>query len=223
MKNCEGAATLKIYDVSLTLEPGMTTYNNEPGPTVQPIAAIDKGAAANVSLYSFGSHTGTHIDAPVHFIPGAPGIDATMPDVLIGPATLLDMSNISEAITVTDLEHAELPPDATRVLLRTRNSRYWDDISGEFHRDFVYLAPDACRWLADRGVRLVGIDYLSIEQFGSSDHATHLTLLGAGVAIIEGLDLRAVHAGQYMLVALPLKIKGGDGSPSRVMLIEDWD
>ncbi len=214
---------MKIYDVSLTLQPTMTTYNGEPGPTITPIAAIDKGEAANVSLYCFGSHTGTHIDAPVHFIAGAPGVDAIAPDVLIGAVTLLDMGRISEAITAADLEGAELPPDAARVLFKTRNSRYWDDVSGEFHRDFVYLAPDACRWLVDRGVRLVGIDYLSIEQFGSTDHATHLTLLGAGVAIIEGLDLRAVQAGQYMLVALPLKMKDGDGSPSRVMLIEDWE
>ncbi len=214
---------MKIYDVSLTLQSAMTTYDGEPGPTVTPIKAIDKGDAANVSLYSFGSHTGTHIDAPVHFIPAAPGVDTIMPEVLIGPATLLDLSSISEAITAADLQGAELPPDAARVLLKTRNSRYWDDVSGEFHRDFVYLAPDACRWLVDRGVRLVGIDYLSIEQFASPDHATHLTLLGAGVVIIEGLDLRAVHAGQYMLVALPLKIKDGDGSPSRVVLIDDWE
>lgn len=214
---------MKIYDVSLTLQPTMTTYNGEPGPTVTPIAEIDKGDAANVSLYSFGSHTGTHIDAPVHFIAGAPGVDTIQPEVLIGPVTLLDLGNISEAITAADLEGAELPPDAARVLFKTRNSRYWDDVSGEFHRDFVYLAPDACRWLVDRGVRLVGIDYLSIEQFGSTDHATHLTLLGAGVVIIEGLDLRAVHAGQYMLVALPLKMKDGDGSPSRVVLIDDWE
>ncbi len=214
---------MKIYDVSLTLQPGMTTYNGEPGPTVTPISAIDNGAAANVSLYSFGSHTGTHIDAPVHFIPGASGVDAIRPEVLVGPATLLDMSAISEAITAADLEGAELPPDATRVLFKTRNSQYWNNVSGEFHRDFVYVAPDACRWLVDRGVRLVGIDYLSIEQFASPDHATHLTLLGAGVVIIEGLDLRAVHAGQYMLVALPLKIKDGDGSPSRVLLLDDWE
>lgn len=215
---------MNIYDVSLTLQPGMTTYNGtEPGLTVQPLSSISKGAAANISLYSIGSHTGTHIDAPNHFVPGAAGIDTIMPDVLIGPTTLLDLSDIAEAITAADLEGAELPPDATRVLFKTRNSRYWDDVSGEFHRDFVYLAPDACRWLVDRGVRLVGIDYLSVEQFGSPDHATHLTLLGAGVVIIEGLDLRAVHAGQYMLLALPLKIKDGDASPSRVLLVEDWE
>lgn len=215
---------MKITDVSLTLQVGMTTYNGtEPGLTVQPLSSISKGDAANVSLYSLGSHTGTHIDAPIHFIAGAPGVDQIHPEVLIGPVTLLDMSSVAEAITAADLEKAELPPDAVRVLFKTRNSQYWNDIAGEFHRDFVYVAPDACRWLVDRGVRLVGIDYLSIEQFGSADHATHLTLLGAGVAIIEGLDLRAVETGEYMLVALPLKVKDGDGGPARVMLIEEWE
>ncbi len=214
---------MKIYDLSLTLTPGMTTYNGEPGPTISPIADMSKGDAANVSLLSMGSHTGTHTDAPIHFIPGGTGVDSIALEVLIGPATVLDMSAVEGAITAAHLEAAELPPDAVRVLFKTSNSRYWNDLSGTFHRDFVYLAPDACRWLVDMGVRLVGIDYLSVEQFGSADHATHRTLLGAGVAIIEGLDLREPSAGHYLLVAMPLKLKDGDGAPSRVALLEDWE
>ncbi len=209
---------MAIYDVSVPLRPGMPTYGGtEPGPKLTFHSLISRGDSANVSALSLGSHTGTHVDAPSHFINGASAVEALTLDALIGRAYVIEHLR-PDQISARDIEAAGLPPEARRLLVKTRNGRFWED--DQFHGDFVGLAGDAGRWLTDRGFLLVGIDYLSIEQFRSPTHEVHFTLLEAGVVILEGLDLRAVPPGRYNMACAPLKVVGAEGAPARVFL---WD
>lgn len=194
----------------------MPTYPGEPGPTLEPLKQIRDGASANVTVLHVGAHTGTHVDAPHHFIDGAPAIEALPLEALVGECDVVDMGE-RQVITRGDLKAASIT--TSRVLLKTRNSALWQDDT--FHEDFSHIAPDAARWLVERGTLLAGIDYLSIEEFRSPTHEVHQTLLGAGIVILEGLDLREVEAGRYLLVCAPLKLVGGDGAPARVFLLED--
>ena len=208
---------MPIYDVSVPLQAGMPTYAGEPGPRLEYLKQIARGDSANVTALSLGSHTGTHVDAPHHFLDGRSTVEAMPVNALIGPAQVAELSE-QRHITADDLEAAALPPETSRLLIKTRNSRFWDD--DEFHTDFVGLTGEAARWLVERRFVLVGIDYLSIEQFRSPTHEVHKTLLEANVIILEGLDLRHVPAGLYTVVCAPLKVVGGDGAPARVFL---WD
>src|SRR2546423_12452289 len=212
---------MPFLDISVAIAPGATpVYPGDPGVEIITHAALARGDAANVSLLRFGAHTATHVDAPAHFIEHAPTV-AEMPlDVLIGPAHVVEVASDVRAIAAEHVT-ALVPEDATRVLFKTRNSAFWAEAPPrEFHTDFTYLAPDGARALVERGARLVGIDYLSVERFKSEDFATHMTLLARGVVIIEGLDLRAVAPGRYELICLPLKLAGtlGDGAPARAVL-----
>jgi arylformamidase len=174
----------------------------------------DRGDPANVSLLRFGSHTGTHVDAPAHFVDGGAGVDALALDVLIG-RTLVAELTAPAVVERADL--AALPLEGhTRLLLKTRNSALWEAPS--FSRDYVALSVDAARFLVERGLRLVGIDYLSIEGYAATGHPVHTTLLGAGLVILEGLDLRRVTPGVYELICLPLALAGADGAPCRAVL-----
>jgi arylformamidase len=205
----------RIHDVTVTLRPGMPTFPGEPGPELSPVKSIAMGNRANVSKLSLGLHTGTHVDPPRHFIEGAPGADALALDKLCGPARVLRIRD-EEAVRVEELQSAGLA-GVKRLLLQTRNGALWSE--KEFRKDFVYLAPEAARFLADTGVVLVGIDYLSVEAFGAPEPRAHRTLLESGVVIVEGLDLRAVPPGDYDLWCLPLKVANGDGAPARVILV----
>jgi arylformamidase len=211
---------MKIYDISVPIAPGvMPVYEGDPGIEVTSWTAIARGDAANVSALNLGAHTGTHVDAPAHFIEGAPGVISLPLDALVGAARVVEIPADARAVGERHVAEAALD-GAERVLFKTRNSAFWDDPRGRFREDFAYIEPGAARALVSRGVRLVGIDYLSVERFGSKDFETHLTLLSAGVVILEGLDLRAVAPGTYELVCLPLKIAAGsgDGAPSRAVL-----
>ncbi len=208
---------MKVHDISLTLRQRMPVYPGEPAPIIEPMMQMERGDFCNVSRLIIATHTGTHIDAPRHFLPGATPVDQLAVDVLVGPALVVEMG-VEQEITAADLEAAAIPPDAERLLFRTRNSRLLDD--NDFRRDFVYLTPDAARWLVERGVRLVGIDYLSVEQMDAEPNVVHQILLQAGVVIVEGVDLRAVAPGSYVLACLPLKLEGADGSPVRAVLVE---
>ena len=211
---------MTIYDISVPIAPGETpTYPGDPGIEVGSWAAISRGDAANVSVLNFGTHTGTHVDAPAHFIEGAPGMRSLPLDALLGEALVIAVPSGVRAIEeshVEELSHV----GAARVLFKTRNSAFWDDPRGRFREDFTYVSPGAARALVSRGVRLVGIDYLSVEEFGSKHFETHRTLLSNRVVILEGLDLRAVAPGRYELICLPLKIAAGsgDGAPARAVL-----
>ncbi len=205
---------MPLIDISLPIREGMIVYEGDPGVTVDSALAISRGEPANVSSLKLGSHTGTHMDAPRHFIEGAKSIDTLPLDLLIGPALVLEV----DADRLVEPRHLTDPRIAshTRVLLKTRNSSLWDRQS--FAREYVALSLEGARHLIDRGVKLIGIDYLSIEAFGAEGHPVHKTLLGAGIVVLEGLDFRTVTPGVYELYCLPLRIAGGDGSPCRAIL-----
>lgn len=210
---------MQIYDISIPISSAMPVYPGDPPVTVEPVSQIAHGDAANVSRLSLGSHSGTHVDPQAHFIPGGKTIDQLDLRVLFGPARVVDLTRVARAITAKDLERARIPKRATRVLFKTRNSALWDQ-SG-FQRDFVAFAWNAARWLVARKIKLVGIDYLSAELFDAREPRTHRILLGAGIIIVEGLNLQSITPGNYTLACLPLRIAKGDGAPARAILIEE--
>ena len=207
---------MQIYDVTVPIRSGMPIYEGDPGIDIQSWSSLENGDSANVSFLHFGAHTGTHVDAPAHFIEHANKIDTLPLDALIGLARLV---RVPDELTEIDLEFVARSDlhGVKRVLFHTRNSSFWND---GFRKDFSHLLPDAAQKLVDFGVKLVGTDYLSIEKFHSGHHKTHLTLLSNNVIIVEGLNLSAVPAGDYELICLPLKIAdgAGDGAPARAVL-----
>jgi arylformamidase len=210
---------MRIYDVSVPISAATPVYPGDPGIEIKQWAAMADGDAANVSLLHFGAHTGTHVDAPSHFIEGASKVDAMPLNALVGTARVITMPDDVEVIEASHLS-AQSIEGATRIIFKTRNSAFWSDTTSGFRQDFTYLTPDAARALVESGVQLVGIDYLSVEKFQSERHEAHLILLSNGVVILEGLDLREVAAGDYELICLPLKIAEGtgDGAPARAIL-----
>jgi len=211
---------MPIYDISVPVAPGLTpTYPGDPGIEVGSWAAIARGDAANVSVLNFGAHTGTHIDAPAHFIEGAGGVTTLPLDALVGRARVVEIHGDARAVEAGHVGE-EAVGGATRVLLKTRNSGFWKTSNGRFREDFTFITPAAAHALVAQGVRLVGFDYLSVEEFGSNKFETHHVLLNAGVVIVEGLDLSAIAPGVYELFCLPLKIAAGsgDGAPARAIL-----
>jgi arylformamidase len=210
---------MKIYDVSVLINEETPVYEGDPAVEITAASSIAKGDAANVSRLCCGVHTGTHVDAPAHFIEGARRVSELDLEKLVGKCRVMEIDENVEAIEAKHLENLE---GVERVLFKTRNSNFWNDFSEGFRKDFTYIAPDVAKALVDLNVKLVGIDYLSVEKFGSTDFATHITLLEKEIVIIEGLDLREVSAGDYELVCLPMKIAGGsgDGAPARTILRE---
>jgi arylformamidase len=206
----------RIYDISVPIRSGGLVYPGNPEIEITLQQAVAKGAGANVSFIRFGSHTGTHADAARHFFDDGQTVDRIPLERLIGPALLLGFPDELRAVSAADLQKHDIKGHK-RILLRTRNSALLSQ--KEFVRDYTYLAPDGAQYLVDNGVELVGIDYLSIEQFHSGHHKTHRTLLERSVVIIEGLDLSVPAAGEYELICLPLRIEGCDGAPARAVLI----
>ena len=207
----------RIHDISLPIVRGGLIYPNNPPIQIDVAGAMSAGASSNSSKISFGSHTATHVDAQHHMIDGGWTVDKMNLDVLIGPALLVRFPDDVMSITAAHLAPIDLS-GVERVLFATRNSGFNHDV--DFHKDYTYVAPDAAELLVAKGVKLVGVDYLSIEQFKSGHHKTHKTLLGADVIIIEGLALAGVPAGRYELICLPLSLPGLDGAPARVVLRE---
>jgi arylformamidase len=206
-----------MYDITVPIRGGMVVYEGDPDVTLVRATSLAEGHLANVSRLELGVHTGTHIDAPVHFIDGRPGVDAIALDALIGPAQVVDATHLEGHIDRAAVASPGIADGVERVLFKTRNSRLWE--LDEFSADFIGLTEDAADVLVERGVRLVGIDYLSIAP--KADPApTHRVLLEAGVVIVEGLDLRAVPPGTYELICLPLRIMDCDGAPARAVLRE---
>ena len=208
-----------IYDVSVPVRARMPVYPGDPQVEIESWAAIAKGNVANLSHLRFGAHTGTHVDASAHFIEGGRKVADLPLDVLIGEAQVLEIASDVREITTEHLSPKDFN-NSTRVLFKTRNSDFWSGDGRAFREDFTHLTHDGARALVERGVRLVGIDYLSVEKFKSKTFETHLTLLSAGVVIVEGLDLHRVTAGVYELLCLPLKLAAGsgDGAPARAVL-----
>lgn len=211
----------RIIDISLGIGADLLTWPGDPGVVVERAKKIEAGDGANVSELRLGSHTGTHVDPPVHFLPGEVGVDKLELDVFYGPATVADVMDVVGPIGADRLADLDLDVGVERLLLKTTNSELWKKPKPEFPEKYVSLGVDGAEWAVDRGLRLVGIDFLSIEDTsGANDHPVHRTLLSGGVIIVEGLNLSEVEPGDYMLSCLPLKIKGGDGAPARAALIE---
>ncbi len=197
----------------------MLTWPSDPGVSIDPASRISAGKAANVSELHCGTHTGTHIDPPLHFLQEGAPIDQIPLDALIGPAVVADLTSVKSDIGPEELESLNLASGVERLLLHTRNSQFWRQESPEFTEDYVAVTADGAGWLVEHGIRLVGIDYLSVEHRGTPGHPTHMTLLGAGVVIVEGMNLDGVDPGDYTLLCLPLKIVDGDGGPARALLL----
>jgi arylformamidase len=194
---------VQIIDVSVPVRPGMITYPGDPEVRLERVSSIADGDVVNLSRLDLGVHSGTHVDAPLHFLEGGAAVETLPLDVLVGPC-----------VVVEGLSIAAVPAGAERVLFKTPNSRLWE--REQFSEDFVALDGEAAQALVERGVRLVGIDYLSI-----GDEEAHHVLLGAGVVAVEGLDVREVEPGKYGLVCAPLKLVGAEGAPARVLLLRD--
>lgn len=205
---------MKIYDVTVPVSKDMIVYPGDPHVRVERKSIINKNEAkANLTRLSLGSHTGTHVDAPFHFLEDGMTVDHLPLELMIGRARVVEVT--APVINEAALDEFDFTADA-RVLFKTRNSYLWNQ--KKFVEEFVYITPEAARALVNEGIKVVGIDYLSVEKFGVEDFKTHQTLLEAGTMIIEGLDLREVEAGDYEMICLPLKIKDGDGAPARVVL-----
>jgi arylformamidase len=202
-------------DVTLPLRSGMLVWPGDPPVKIAQFKAISRGDSSNVSMLSFGAHTGTHMDAPRHFLEGGPGMDKLPLEAVIGPARVIA---IRDRVSIQARElRAHRIRRGERIIFKTHGSAARWRKPG-FSRDYVYVTNEAARFLADRGVRMVGVDYLSVGGFKKDSHETHRTLLGAGIWIIEGLELSRVPPGRYDLIALPLRILDADGAPARVVL-----
>ncbi len=210
-----------IHDISLTVTPQMVTWDGtEQGFSARWTDQIGvKGASSSQSVLTTGAHTGTHVDAPLHFVPGGLTTDALDLSTLVGPAEVLEIYGRSP-VTAADLEHANLAPKAERVLLKTDNTRFRRLHDPKFHTDYTGLAPSAAEWLVHHGIRLVGVDYLSVGPYGPVNTETHKILLGAGVVVLESLALDKIAVGEYLLIALPPKFAGLEASPCRCVLVE---
>lgn len=207
---------MALHDVSVPIRPGMPIYHDNPGYSHELDSAIAEGATANVTRLEMGAHTGTHVDGPSHFHDGGAGTEALDLAAMVGPCVVAEIPDRGlDPIDREALEAATIPEGSERVLLKTTNSRLWDQ--DEFTHDFIRLDGSGAEFVLERGIRLIGIDYLSI-----GDGDAHRALLGATptVVALEGLDLRAIEPGPYTLLALPLRLEHTDGAPSRVLLAD---
>ncbi len=207
---------MRIYDISLGMSPDLPVWPGDPPIVLKRVAKIKDGANANVTHLSGSVHSGTHIDAPIHFLENGGGIESLPLNILIGRAYVIDLSDAS-VIDAETLGAAGIPPRTKRLLLKTKNSELWARWETKFHEDFVGVNTSGAEWLTQKGVRLVGIDYLSVAPFKQSKQP-HQILLGAEVVILEGLNLFEVRQGRYNLYCLPLKLMGSDGAPTRAIL-----
>jgi arylformamidase len=204
-----------IYDVTVTLRDGMPIYPGNEGFHKVIVSKIADGGSSNLSVLRMGAHSGTHVDALCHMIDGRSTVDQIPPSVLVGPATVVAIRD-EQRITRAELEKQNWD-DVQRALFKTANSGKIERLD-RFVEDFVYMHGDAAQFLASKKLLLVGVDYISVDRLHSGTHPAHLALMGAGIVIVEGLDLRAVEPGNYEMFCGPLKIKGGDGAPARVFL-----
>lgn len=219
IKDIEFSSSLyrrKVYDVSLPIYPGMIVWPGDPPVSIDNAKSITRGDSSNVSFLHIGSHSASHIDAPRHFIDGAPGIDSISPEALMGPARLVKLPKISK-INRNLLMDINLK-DVKRLLIGTDNSALL--IKKQFNNNYSYITEDAAEYIVELGIKTIGIDYLSIEEFNKGGHPVHHVLLSAGVVIIEGLYLSGISPGDYELLCLPLLINNGDAAPVRAFLRE---
>lgn len=208
---------MRIHDVSVPLRKGMVVYPGDPPFERELARSLAGGDTSNVAMLRMGAHTGTHVDAPAHMLAAATTVDRLPLDALLGPAIVVSV----EAEAGIGREHLSGLAARTveRVLLKTRNSALWA-AGAAFEPAFVHLTGAGAAFLVERGVRLVGIDYLGVDRLHSGNHPAHHALMAAGVVIVEGLDLSGVEPGEYELICAPLRIAGGEAAPARVFLVE---
>lgn len=211
---------LKILDISVPISAGLPVWPGDPAVVLERFRSISAGDASNDSRIACCVHSGTHVDAPAHVIENGGTVDQLELGALIGPATVIEIPDVS-VVTPEILEKASLPKGVQRLLIKTKNSTLWNDPHHPFHREFAALSAEAAGWIVEKGIRLVGVDYLSIQLFRDIEPLTHRILLQAGVIIIEGLDLRNVHPGGYSFICLPIKLAGSDGAPARAVLLAE--
>ncbi len=204
---------MKLIDVSVPLDATLPTYPGNTPFTLEAIKRLARGDSSNVSTIHMSAHGGTHVDAPRHFFDGAGGADVLPLDLLLGRTRVIEVT--ARRVAAEDLAGLDLSEDV-RVLIKTHNSKLWG--SPEFHTDYVGVTETGARHLVDRGVKVVGVDYLSVEQYKQPGAPAHHVLLGAGTIVIEGLNLRDVDPGVYEMICLPLRVVGSDGAPARVVL-----
>ncbi len=210
---------MTLYDISLTISEDLPVWPGDPKIELTKISQIKDGEMANVTHLSAGVHIGTHVDAPDHFLGNGQTVENLPVELLVGEAAVVEIPGEGQ-ISAADLQTAAIPEGTTRLLIKTANSLLWAQDRKEFREDFIALQADAATYLVNRGVKVVGVDYLSVAPYDDSA-PTHKILLEAGVLIIEGLNLSGIKAGEYTLMCLPLKIKGSDGAPARVLLQKD--
>ena len=205
-----------IHDVTVPITNSMPVWPGDPQVRLSPKAHLsrDKSHTVRLTAIEMGSHTGTHVDAPYHFVEGGKRLHEIPLEQLTGKATVFEIAGV-RSIGLGNLEHRKWD-GIERVLFKTDNSQHWQD--EKFYEEFIYLEPDGAEFLVQRGIQLVGIDYLSIDEFKSEKHPTHFALLTRDIVILEGLNLSKVPAGEYTLLALPLNLQDADGAPSRVIL-----
>ena len=206
----------EIIDISLPLRPSLPIWPDSVGFRLTPTMRLEADEEYNVSRLDCDLHVGTHVDAPWHCVENGTTVDRLPLDILIGPAVVACLPEVG-AVTASGLAGLALPPDTERLLLRTRNSELWAAEVTEFREDYVALTVDAARWVVDQGIRLVGVDYLSVQRYDDSP-LTHQILLNADVIILEGLNLADVQPGAYELVCLPMLLVGAEGAPARAVL-----
>jgi arylformamidase len=209
---------MKFYDVTLTISNEMPTWPGDPVVHLRRIHDMANGDKVTLSQLDFGVHTGTHVDAPVHFVQGGSGVDTLSLDTLIGMCEVRRAPNEVKSITAEVLDSLHIPFGTIRLLVRTSNSDIWARGENKFQEDFVAIEESGAKWIVEHGIKLVGVDYLSVGSF-TNGIPTHNVLLGAGVIPIEGLNLSQIEPGEYLLYCLPLKLKDADGAPARVVLI----
>jgi arylformamidase len=217
------SSTTKIHDVTVSFSPEVPVWPGDPEIELRPLSRTANGAAGNTTQIICPTHCGTHVDPPWHFIDDGADLDGVPIERWVGPCQVIELPAGITVIDPKDLETAGIAVQTTRLLMKTTNSAKWKTRPLTFETDYVALSPAGARWIIDRGLNLIGIDYLSFETYTDAENAVHRTILGHGIVAIEGLDLSAVSPGFYDLVCLPLKIRHGDGAPARVILLDYGD
>jgi arylformamidase len=205
---------MKLIDITVPVEAAVPVYPGNTPFSLEAIKRVARGDSSNVSTIHMSAHSGTHVDAPRHFFDDGPGVEGLPLEMLMGRARVIELTT-RRGIVPEDFAGLDLSEDV-RLLIKTANSRLWG--SPEFHTDYVGVTEAGAKFLVERGIKVVGVDYLSVEQFKTPGAPAHHVLLGSGTIVIEGLNLRDVEPGIYDLICLPLRIVGSDGAPARVLL-----
>jgi arylformamidase len=206
-----------LIDISVPLDSALPTWPGSEGMKVERLSCFENGNDVNVSRLTCDVHTGTHIETSLHFLPDGESVNQISLDILIGDAYVAHLPD-ADIITPDDLEDLKIPHETERLLLKTGNSRLWEECGDTFRHDFAALNSDAAEWIVERDIKLFGVDYLSVALYRDQDSDNHITLLKGGVVILEGLNLSVVDPGVYELICLPIKLVGVEGAPARAVL-----